>query len=108
MDWNLICDLCIEIMESASATFGVSYGFINVFLFILIFAFILNILIHYIGDNLKIASLNNFINEYFPTSIFAIIGKYSSGVVYDILSWVLVLFLIWFLIYLVKYLFGCR
>lgn len=65
-------------------------------------------LIHYIGDNLKIASLNNFINEYFPTSIFSIIGKYSSGVVYDILSWVLVLFLIWFLIYLVKYLFGCR
>ncbi len=65
-------------------------------------------LIHYIGDNLKIASLNNFINEYFPTSIFAIIGKYSSGVVYDILSWVLVLFLVWFLIYLVKYLFGCR
>ena len=65
-------------------------------------------LIHYIGDNLKIASLNNFINEYLPTSIFAIIGKYSSGVVYDILSWVLVLFLIWFLIYLVKYLFGCR
>lgn len=65
-------------------------------------------LIHYIGDNLKIASLNNFINEYFPTSIFAIIEKYSSGVVYDILSWVLVLFLIWFLIYLVKYLFGCR
>lgn len=65
-------------------------------------------LIHYIGDNLKIASLNNFINEYFPTSIFAIIGKYSSGVVYDILSWVLVLFLIWFLIYLVKYLFGCK
>ena len=61
-------------------------------------------LIHYIGDNLKIASLNNFINEYFPTSIFAIIGKYSSGVVYDILSWVLVLFLIWFL----KYLFGSR
>ena len=61
-------------------------------------------LIHYIGDNLKIASLNNFINEYFPTSIFAIIGKYSSGVVYDILSWVLVLFLI----YLVKYLFGSR
>lgn len=65
-------------------------------------------LIHYIGDNLKIASLNNFIDEYFPTSIFAIIGKYSSGVVYDILSWVLVLFLIWFLIYLVKYLFGSR
>lgn len=65
-------------------------------------------LIHYIGDNLKIASLNNFINEYFPTSIFAIIGKYSSGVVYDILSWVLVLFLVWFLIYLVKYLFGSR
>ncbi len=65
-------------------------------------------LIHYIGDNLKIASLNNFINEYFPTSIFAIIGKYSSGVVYDILSWILVLFLIWFLIYLVKYLFGSR
>ena len=65
-------------------------------------------LIHYIGDNLKIASLNNFINEYFPTSIFAIIGKYSSGVVYGILSWVLVLFLIWFLIYLVKYLFGSR
>lgn len=35
MDWTLICNLCIEIMESASTTFGVSYGFINVFLFII-------------------------------------------------------------------------
>ena len=65
-------------------------------------------LIHYIGDNLRISSLNSFINNYFPTSIFAIIEKYSSGLICDILSWVLVLFLIWFLIYLVKYLVGHR
>ena len=54
MDWNLICDLCIEIMESASATFGVSYGFINVFLFIIMQPLaILEMFVAYILQRMK-------------------------------------------------------
>lgn len=62
-------------------------------------------IIHYIGDHLGIKELNSFINNYFPNSLFSLLGKYSSGIVYDILSWILLVFFIFFLIYLVNYLF---
>lgn len=65
-------------------------------------------LIHYIGDHLGIASFNKFVNSYFPTSLFSLLGKYSSGIIYDILSWILLGFFVFFLIYLVKYLFKRR
>lgn len=54
MNWTQICNLCIEIMESASATFGVSYGFINVFLFIIMQPLaILSMFIAYILQRMK-------------------------------------------------------
>lgn len=61
-------------------------------------------IVHYIGDHLKIAELNNFINGYLPNSLFSVLSKYSSGIVYDILSWILLGFFIFFLCYLVRYL----
>lgn len=65
-------------------------------------------IVHYIGDHLGIIELNSFINNYIPSSTFAVLGKYSNGIVYDILSWLLVLIFIWFLIYLVRYFFKKR
>ncbi len=60
-------------------------------------------IVHYIGDHLGIGELNSLINNYLPSSIFNIIDKYSSGIIYDILSWVLVGAFIAFLYYLIRY-----
>lgn len=56
-------------------------------------------LIHYVGDNLPLPELNNLINAYLPTSTFSILAKYTSGYVYIILSWILVIGLWMFLYY---------
>lgn len=61
-------------------------------------------LIHYIGDHLGMQDLNKVINNHLPQSIFNILNKYTSGIIYDILSWLLVLIFILFLYYLIKYL----
>lgn len=61
-------------------------------------------IIHYIGDHIGMSDLNKVINNHFPTSIFNLLGKYTSGILYDILSWILVCVFIVFLFYLVKYL----
>ena len=61
-------------------------------------------LIHYIGDNLSLININPFVNKYILSSLFSIIGKYTTGIVYDILSWILVGVFAAFLFYLVKYL----
>lgn len=65
-------------------------------------------LLDYIANNLGVPELESFVNRVFPDSLFAILGKYTNGVVYEALTWVLIIFLVWFLIYLVKYLFGRR
>ncbi len=65
-------------------------------------------LVNYIGNHLGIAEVETFVNNYFPDSLFSILGKYTSGVVYDIFSWIIIVFLVWFLIYLVNSLFRGR
>ncbi len=65
-------------------------------------------ILHYLGDHITFININTFINSYFPTSIFAIINKYTIGVVNDIISWVLVIAFIMFLIYLIKYFFKMK
>lgn len=60
-------------------------------------------LAHYIGDNLAIIKINPFVNKYIPTSIFSIFAKYTTGIVYDVISWILVLGFCAFLYYLVEY-----
>ena len=62
-------------------------------------------LVHYIVDHLGVIELNALINNYIPSSIFSVIARYSSGIIYDILSWVLVVCFCMFLFYLIKYFF---
>lgn len=62
-------------------------------------------LLHTIGDNLGIEEVNSLINKVFPTSLFAIAKKYTTGLVYDILFWAIIIILAWFVVYLIKYLF---
>ena len=60
-------------------------------------------LIHHIGDKLGINDINAFINRYIPSSLFSIFEKYTTGIVYEIISWSLILAFCAFLYYLVKY-----
>ncbi len=62
-------------------------------------------LINYIGNNIGIEKFQTFVNNIFPNSIFSIIDKYTTGLINTILTWGLVIFLVWFLIYLILYLF---
>lgn len=59
--------------------------------------------IHSIGDNLKIIDFNNFVDKYIPTSLFDVFAKHTTGIIYDIISWSLVLAFCGLLYYLVKY-----
>lgn len=65
-------------------------------------------IIHYLGDHITFININTFINNYIPTSLFAIINKYTVGIVNEIMSWVLVAGFILFLVYLVKYFFKIK
>lgn len=60
-------------------------------------------LIHHIGDKLKINDINAFINRYIPSSLFSMFEKYTTGIVYEIISWSLIFAFCAFLYYLVKY-----
>ena len=60
-------------------------------------------LIHHIGDKLGIKEINGFINSYFPASLFSVFKGYTTGIVYDIISWSLIIAFCAFLYYLVKY-----
>ena len=67
------------------------FGLIDIFLRI----------IDYIGKHTS-SDINNFINKIFPDSIPAIINKYSTGVLEDILMWVYVGLMILFLYYVFR------
>ena len=60
-------------------------------------------LLHYIGDNLGVVELNNLIDAYLPTSTFDIIARYTTGVVYIVLAWIIVAFLCMFLYHNICY-----
>lgn len=62
-------------------------------------------ILHYIGDHLGVYELNLLINNYLPDSIFSVLARYSSGIIYDALSWLLVGCFCVFLFYLIKYFF---
>lgn len=61
-------------------------------------------LIHHIGDKLSIIDLNAFVDKYIPTSLFSICKVYTTGIVYEILSWSLIITFCAFLYYLTLYL----
>lgn len=62
-------------------------------------------ILHFIGDHLKIVEFNKFINDYIPTSLFSMLGKYANGLLYEILMWLLLACFISLEVYLVKYFF---
>lgn len=62
-------------------------------------------IIHFIGDHLKITGLNKIVDEYIPTSLFTMLGKYANGLLYEILMWLLLFCFISFEVYLIKYFF---
>lgn len=69
---------------------------------------IVEILLHvldYIALHIGVAEIANFINKYFPKSILEIIGKYSTGLLYDIFAWIFVLSFLVLDYYLIKYFF---
>lgn len=61
-------------------------------------------LVHHIGDKLQLIDINPFVDKYIPTSTFAVLSRYTNGVVYEVFSWVLIIIYVMFLVYLVKYL----
>ena len=65
-------------------------------------------LVNYIANHLGIDEVADFVNRNIPGSIFEILAKYSSGLFYDVLSWILIVFFVWFLIYLINYLFRAK
>ena len=51
---------------------------------------------------LGIREFSNFVNKYFHNSLLDIIDSYSSGIIYTILSWVLLFIYVVFLFYVTK------
>ena len=60
-------------------------------------------LFHKLIELVKISALTDFVTEYIPSSLEAIINHYSTGILNTVLIWVLFLLYIYFLVYLIKY-----
>lgn len=60
-------------------------------------------LLHKLIELIDVEVINNFVNNYIPTSIEAIINNYSSGILNTVLIWLLFLLYVYFLFYLIKY-----
>lgn len=62
-------------------------------------------LIYFVVEHLKIAALSKFVKAYIPSSLFSVLSKYSTGLLYDILAWLLFACFVSWLVYLVMYFF---
>ena len=78
MDLAILLILIVIVVVMLKDVKWVTYllGIIEIFLRI----------VHYIGDHLGAPELNNFINTYLPNSLFSVLSKYTSGIVYEIFS----------------------
>ena len=56
-------------------------------------------LLHKIASLINVKDLNDFLENYIPSSIEAVINNYSSGILNTVLIWLLVLLYIYFLWY---------
>lgn len=59
-------------------------------------------LIDYIANHLGVKGFKNFVNSVFPNSFPAIIDKYTSGIFCDILTWIYIGIMVFFLFYTVR------
>ena len=59
-------------------------------------------LLNFIANNIGIKGFRRFVNNVFPSSIPTIIGRYSSGVFYNILIWIYIILMVFFLFYTIR------
>lgn len=59
----------------------------------------------FIKNNIGIKEISNIIAKYIPNSIFSILAKYSDGLLYILLCWLLLICFVIFEVHLVKYFF---
>lgn len=59
-------------------------------------------IVTFLKDNVPVPELKVLIEKYFPNSVAAIIGKYSSGIFYTILMWIFVFIYMCFLFYVTR------
>ncbi len=57
----------------------------------------------FIKNNIGLPDLAAVIDKYIPESILAIVGNYTSGVVYTIISWIFIVIMAIFLSYITKF-----
>ena len=63
---------------------------------------ILEIFFHTFVNHLKIVELTKFVRSYIPSSFASVLAKYSSGLLYDIFVWVLIILFAIFEFFLIK------
>ena len=61
-------------------------------------------IVNFFANNIGVNEVSTWMNTNFPNSIFSILAKYSNGLLYDVLCWLLVLCFCVLLFNLVKYL----
>lgn len=61
-------------------------------------------IVNFIANHIGVSELSVWMNTNFPNSIFSILAKYSNGLLYEVLCWLLVLCFCVLLFNLVKYL----
>lgn len=59
-------------------------------------------LLNYIANNIGIKEFAHWVNRIFPNSIPSIISKYSNGILQDILVWVYIAIMVFFLFYTIR------
>ena len=88
----LVLLIVVVIFFRKFSSFVYAFAIIDIFLRILSFI-----------KNNTVPELHNLIDKYLPESIGAIIGKYTSGIVYTLLMWVYVIIFCIFLSYIISY-----
>ena len=88
----LVLLIVVVVFFRRFSSFVYSFAIIDIFLRILAF----------IKYN-TVAELKSLIGKYFPESIAAVIGRYSSGVLYTILMWIYVIIYAIFLYYIIDH-----
>ncbi len=63
-------------------------------------------LFHKFIELVKFDGITEFVHQYIPSSLEAIINYYSTGILNTVLIWVLFFLYVYFLVYLVKYFIG--
>ena len=77
-------------------------GFSSIYYFIAIFDILLRILT-FLKKNLGLPDVAALIDKYIPESVFAMIGRYTTGIWNSILQWAFVIVMIVFEVYIIQY-----